>query len=110
MYQDSRGYYYQSKRIGRRVVKEYYGNNSYAQLLARTDSMLQPAEAEERATARRQLESEQAAIDAATAPLLAFDEAVTALVSATLEAAGYRQHKRGEWRKQRETKSSGASN
>jgi hypothetical protein len=94
MYRDRRGYYYHSRRLGRHVVKEYHSNNPLALVLAQ-------GEAEDKAEAHNQLKNEQERLDAATAPLVDFDKEVAALMQATLEAAGYRQHKRGGWRKQR---------
>ncbi len=45
MHQDKRGYWYESRRIGNRVTKQYLGNNAFASLLVQSDAMLRPQEA-----------------------------------------------------------------
>jgi hypothetical protein len=90
-------YYTRSKRVGGRVRREYVGSGLLAELAAAEDALHREArerEARDRPTERERLE----ALDA---PLGALDALTGALYRAALVAAGYRQHKRGEWRKRR---------
>lgn len=85
------------RREGGRVVREYLGNGLDAELAAEEDVQ----ERAERA-ARRVIEStEHERLDAADVPLEALDEKTDQLLMETLKAAGFHQHKRGEWRKRR---------
>lgn len=98
----NRTYYYRSRKIGGRVVKEYLGAGPMAVRLAAQDT----AERE-----RRHEHGERARADARRLADLAahddaFSRATEALMAAALMAAGYRQHARGAWRKQRDGGSS----
>lgn len=90
-----RTYYYRSRTIGGRVVKEYIGGGLTGTLAEREDAMR-----------RRNRDAERAALeadrDACTAAALAHDElsrVADALTTAALIAAGYHRHDRGQWRK-----------
>jgi hypothetical protein len=92
-------YYTRSTKVGGRVVREYVGSagSPLAELAAAEDALHREArqrEAQDRRTERERL----AALDA---PLDALDALTGALYRAALVAAGYRQHKRGEWRRKR---------
>ncbi len=100
MHQDKRGYWYESRRIGNRVTKQYLGNNAFASLLVQSDAMLRPQEAAARA--RRADEAERASTEAVAAPVEAACDAIENLMRDALGQAGYSQHKRGEWRKRRQ--------
>jgi hypothetical protein len=92
-------YYTRSKKVGGRVRREYVGaaGSPLAELAAAEDALHR--EARERAAQDRRTEAERlAALDA---PLDALDALTGALHRATLTLAGYRQHKRGEWRRTR---------
>lgn len=89
-------YYYRSKRVGNRVIKEYFGCGPEAQQAALEDAQKR-AEQEARRLAARQ-EREQH--DAATEAVVQLGSQVDMLVKAALTAAGYHQH-RGSWRKHR---------
>ena len=92
-----RRYYYRSKRVGERVVKEYIGGGKLGQAVAFLDRKAR----EER---ERQAQRERAARDedaALVALVDAFDREVRALVAAELGAAGYHRHHRGAWRRKR---------
>lgn len=97
MHKDSRGYWYRSKRNGSRVTREYIGRGELAALLAQMD-----------ANDRRDAEIEREQREAAQARHAAIDGQIEALCADTdrmvrevLEAAGYHQHDRGQWRKRR---------
>jgi hypothetical protein len=90
-------YYYRSVRVGGQVVKEYFGNGVAAQALARIDQTY-AVEARLDRQARHRQRAEEAEIEAMMAEL---DEVCELLVRATMLAAGYHQHARGQWRKRR---------
>jgi hypothetical protein len=95
---DSGRYYSRSKKVNGRVVREYIGSGYLAELIAEMDILARERrllDAEE----RRREKAELASLDAA---MKALEEKTDLVVRAALTAAGYRQHKRGEWRKQRE--------
>ena len=91
-------YYTRTRKEGGRVVREYVGGGVLGELAARTDE-LKRLEREEEAAADR---VERERLEALDAPLGEMWEATEVLYRAALVAAGYRQHKRGEWRKRRE--------
>jgi hypothetical protein len=91
-------YYSRSKKLNGRVVREYIGGGRVSELVAQMDAL----EREQRhldALALRAAKDDLAALDA---DLKALSEWVDLVARAALLAAGYRQHKRGEWRKRRE--------
>jgi hypothetical protein len=95
---DRRGYYYRAKKVNGRVVREYVGGGEAAALVARMDEL-------RREQARLERERERAAreeLAALEVPLEELVELTDLLATAALLAAGYRRHKRGEWRKKRE--------
>lgn len=95
---DKGRYYTRSKRVNGKVVREYIGNGPRGEAAAREDA----AKREQRRAQREALfraRAEVASFDAVVHELNALTDQ---LVQETLTAAGYRQHKRGEWRKQRE--------
>jgi hypothetical protein len=91
-------YYYRSRKVGGHVLKEYIGSGATADLIAAHDE----AERERRSADRERVRAEARRL----AELAAGDEtlarAVDALTAAALMAAGYRQHARGAWRRQRD--------
>jgi hypothetical protein len=88
-------YFYQSKRVGSRVVKEYVG---------RAGEILELANEEMRArkeTEREALRAEandQAELEAIITPL---NDLADAAAESTLHFLGYHRPKRGPWRKRR---------
>lgn len=94
---DSRGYYYKSRRIGGRVVRDYFGSGAAGQLAEAFDldehDRIEFERFKVRAV-RQQLEQEDR--EAARASRI-----VQERLSAALEASGYRRHHRGEWRRTR---------
>lgn len=83
-------YYTRSWRIGGRIVREYVGTGDRAERAAQLDAM-------RRAAAR----DASAMIDEISPALRDADRAIRALTRAVLTRAGYHQHHRGEWRRQR---------
>ena len=89
-------YYYRSRRVNGRVVKEYVGAGPYAELQAHIEEANRRSERARREAEKAEHERSEeldAKIDAAC-------EAIGLVARAALVAAGYHQHKR-EWRLRR---------
>jgi hypothetical protein len=95
-----RGYYYRVRKVNGRVVREYVGAGRAAVLIAQLDKL----DREKRAIERAQQKAARASLDALDALFAKLNEVANLLARAALLAAGYRQHKRGEWRKKRVNK------
>jgi hypothetical protein len=94
-------YYTRSRKVRGRVVREYVGTGQIAELCAQLDAMEREerdSEAELQRAAWRERNAHYAAL---FGPLDMLDAACDALVCQELEAAGYHQHHRGEWRRRR---------
>jgi hypothetical protein len=92
-----RGYYYRVRKVNGRVVREYVGRGPIAELVAQMDGLERQQREAERAAWLVKW-AEQNALDA---PLDELNELADLLARAALLAAGFHQHKRGEWRKRR---------
>jgi cob(I)alamin adenosyltransferase len=92
-----RGYYYRARKEGGRVVRQYVGKGTLAELAAETDAFERQRREAERAAWR----AERAELEALDAPLAELNHLADLLARAALVAAGYRQHNRGEWRRRR---------
>jgi len=88
-------YYYRSRKIGGRVVKEYIGGGLAGTLAEREDAMRRRTRDAERAA----LQADRDAFNAATVAHEELSRAADALLTAALIAAGYHRHDRGPWRK-----------
>ena len=93
-------YYTSSRKVGGRVVREYVGGGTLGHLAALQDAQERRRRKEE--TALWQEERER--LEALVAPVEQLCEVAEILSRATLLAAGFRRHQRGEWRRQREPK------
>jgi hypothetical protein len=93
-------YYTRSRKIGGRVVREYVGTGPIAEIAAQTDAR-ERAYCKAEAEAKREERKRLGTADDAVTELC---EAVDNLTRATLLAAGYHQHHRGEWRRRRRGK------
>jgi hypothetical protein len=91
-------YYTRSKKVNGRVVREYVGTGQLAALVAQMDAL----ERRKREVERDALRAERAEVEALDAPLEELDDLAELLARAALVAAGFHQHKRGEWRRRRE--------
>jgi hypothetical protein len=80
-----------------RVVREYVGGGRVGELVAQLDAIERQKRETDRECARLALEE----VEWLDAPLAELDELADLLARAALAAAGYTQHKRGEWRKKR---------
>jgi hypothetical protein len=100
-----RGYYYRVRKTNGRVVREYVGKGRIAALAARLDT----AEREKRRQQAIALRHEKNDLEALDADLKALAEGCDLLARAALLAAGFHQHKRGEWRRRREQDSNAST-
>src|SRR5262245_36938658 len=91
-------YYTRSKKVNGRVVREYIGTGGVAELVARRDALKR----ERRQREALKLRQEKAELDALATDLKALTDLTDLAARAALQAAGFHQHKRGEWRKRRE--------
>jgi hypothetical protein len=94
---DKGRYYTRSKKINGRVVREYVGVGQVGELVAQMDAI----ERQEREAERDTIRAEKAGLEALDAQLNELDDQADLLSRAALVVAGFRQHKRGEWRKRR---------
>jgi hypothetical protein len=91
-------YYTRSRKVGSRVVREYVGGGLLGQLAAQMDAEERRRREEENAAWKQ----EQERMETLVSPAEELCEGVETLARATLLAAGYHRHNRGEWRKRRE--------
>ena len=92
-------YYTRSRRVGGRVVREYVGKGPIGEIAARMDAK---ERAERQATADA-LRAERRRMEDMESQLKDLCRLVNAVVSASLQAAGYHRHNKGEWRRRRDT-------
>lgn len=92
-----RGYYYRVRKVNGRVVREYFGAGKVAELAAQMDALERERRRLE-ALELRQAKEERLALDA---ELKVMTERIDLAARAALLAAGFHQHKRGEWRRRR---------
>jgi hypothetical protein len=93
-----RGYYYRVRKVNGRVVREYVGAGEIAELVAQMDAL----ERERRRLEALDQRQEKGELKALDTELKTANEMIDLVARAALLAAGFRQHKRGEWRKRRE--------
>jgi hypothetical protein len=93
-------YYTRSRKVGGRVVREYVGGGTLGHLAAIQDARERRRREEEALLWKE----ERGRLEALMAPVDQLCEIVEVLSQATLLAAGYRRHQRGEWRRKREPK------
>lgn len=94
---DKGRYYTRSKKVNGRVVREYVGKGRIGELAAQLDAF----DRERRQTARESRRAKLNELKSLDSPLEELDALVTVLARAALLAAGYHQHRRGEWRRRR---------
>ena len=90
-------YYTRSRRVNGKVVREYVGGGVLGELAARMDAADRQRREEEKEAWREERESLEELVEL-------IDELcqdVETLAQATLLAAGFRRHNRGEWRRKR---------
>ncbi len=94
-------YYYTKTRIGSRVISNYVGNGRNAELIDQLSAMCREEAMQKRASIAAEIEAMEAE-DQAVDDIVA---AVDKLMRETLQAAGFHQHARGQWRRKRNGKS-----
>src|SRR5262245_32661863 len=94
---DKGRYYTQSKKINGRVVRVYVGAGRAGESVARMDALMRA----ERDAGRIARKVEQEEHDAIEADVRSVVDLGGLAAKAALMAAGYHQHKRGEWRKRK---------
>jgi hypothetical protein len=92
-----RGYYYRVRKVKGRVVREYVGCGLVAALVAELDDQERTA----RETMKALWRSKKTLFERLDADVRSLIEITDCLTRAALLVAGYRQHRRGEWRKRR---------
>ena len=90
-------YYTKSRRVGGRVVREYIGTGPMAEIEALEAAAEREARRLQRQREREELERDRRLDETFSTYSAGVDE----LLRSALEAAGYHQHKRGEWRRAR---------
>ena len=90
-------YYTRSRKVAGRVVREYVGGGLLGLLSQEQDARRR----EEREAERSALREAQAEADSLDASIDTLTELVELVAQAAMLAAGFRQHKRGDWRKKR---------
>jgi hypothetical protein len=90
-------YYTRSKKVNGRVVREYFGTGHAAEFVALIDDQ----ERERRRHNAAILRDEKSDLTALEADIKALFAQIELVLRAAMLANGYRQYKRGEWRKRR---------
>ena len=91
-------YYTRSHKEGGRVIREYVGGGILGELAARMDAEERRRREEEAAIWKEERES----LEELSALVEEICEGAETIARATLVAAGFRRHNRGEWRRKRE--------
>ena len=91
-------YYTRSRRVNGKVVREYVGGGVLGELVARMDATDRRRREEEKAAWREERER----LEELASLVDELCQDVETLAQATLLAAGFRRHNRGEWRRRRE--------
>ncbi len=90
-------YYYRTRRVGRQVIRDYFGSGPEAELAAAIDAARRSAKAAQRQATL----AEQARCERADALLSSYCELTELVMKVSLLAAGCHQHARGHWRRRR---------
>lgn len=94
-------YYTRSRRIDGQIQREYLGCGETARLSAESDRVAREAQTFLYKQRLQQQEQRATIYAAILAPLDGLDILCQVAIQRELEAAGYHQHDRGEWRKRR---------
>ena len=93
-------YYTRSERVDGKVVRTYVGQ-PVAALVAALEQLSRETAQRERRWAAAQWEQEQESAEELDGIVADFCDEAEAAYRAALEAGGYHQHARGEWRRRR---------
>jgi len=91
-------YYTRSRKVNGQVVREYVGGGVLGELAARMDT----EERQRREAEAAAWKEERERLEELIGLMDEFCEDVETIARSTLLAAGFRRHKRGEWRRKRE--------
>lgn len=94
MAMDRRGYFYRSRRVGGRVVRDYFGKGPIAEMAAHLMDKMHQARASRAQNVAR--------LDKADASFRQFHDQLDQILAAHFLAAGFHRHDRGPWRKRRD--------
>jgi hypothetical protein len=100
---NGRRYYYEARRENGRVVKRYVGCGEVVEASAGLDRIARDKRKAAAMLARRRRDQSLGQIDQFGATVEQFSDRVATITRAALTTCGYRQHKRGEWRRSRMT-------
>jgi hypothetical protein len=101
-WEDRKGksYYYTKEREGSKVVSRYVGSGEVAQLIGQFSALRREEDRERRA----EIAAERNAMLAADRAVDDVMSLANELMQEALQAEGFHQHDRGEWRKKRDGK------
>lgn len=88
-------YYTRSRRVRGNVVRQYVGSGALGRLEAENDERRR----QQKHAERRAWDEERDRLRGLEEPLEELDTLRALVLGAVLQAAGYHQHDRGEWRK-----------
>ena len=91
-------YYTRSRKVNGQVIREYVGGGVLGELVARMDAADRQRRQQEKAAWRE----ERDCLEELAGLVDELCQDVETLAQATLLAAGFRRHNRGEWRRKRE--------
>src|SRR5262249_48738237 len=94
---NGRVYYYSSQRVGRTVVRRYWGSGDLARTIAKLDAITR----ERRKLRSLQRKDRAARLIGRTAKLRDWLTRMNGVVAEAMTAAGWHLHNRGEWRRKR---------
>ena len=92
-------YYTRSRKVNGQVVREYIGGGVLGELAAQMDAKKRQRREEETAAWREEREC----LEELAGLVDELCEDVEIIAQSALLAAGFRRHKRGEWRRKRES-------
>jgi hypothetical protein len=96
-------YYTTSERIGGRVVRRYIGAGELAQAISCLDEHAKTEREQRRYEQRAAIETVREEVRSVEQASSDIEELTDELFRVTMREAGYFQHKRGEWRKRRDS-------
>ncbi len=94
-------YYYRSRWVAGRPVREYVGTGLVAELASRLDAAEREEQAAKSARARARLHADEARYDPPDRQLQEVCGLAETLAQLALAVAGFHRHDRGQWRRRR---------
>lgn len=101
---NGRLYYTTSRRVNGKVKREYVASGALALYAYERDQVLRREAQEARQQQEAQWRQEREAADALDEAVNAVCDGATGAFRTVMDAAGYHQHARGQWRKKRPEK------